>query len=134
MTDTKPKADVTAPSGTTARNVLTEGMPQPPSVVARRRRRVERAARKGPFVKYVGSASHRTIRPSDWKSLGITLKDAEATHEWNTKNDYMIESKSFSDEQLDYLLIDDTVHNGGHAFLEMDFDGNGQLIQVVDDE
>ena len=147
MTDTKSKAadaaKATEPpaelpggsggSGNQTRIVLTDGMPQPPGVTARRTRRSQRERRKGPFVKYVGSASHRTIRPSDWKSLGIGLKNGDATHEWNTKNDYMIESENFSDEQLDYLLIDDVVHNGGHSFLEMDYDDKGQLVQVVDE-
>lgn len=137
MTDTKAKAEAAAqapaPAESKVRNVLTEGMPQPPGVVARRARRAQRAARKGPFVKYVGAASHRIIRASEWKSLGIDLKSKDATHEWNHKNDYLIESDQFSDAQLDYLLIDDVVHNGGHSFLEVDFNDKGQLVQVVDE-
>lgn len=144
MTDTKAKADAakaveaeqtSAPStpGSQTRNVLTEGMPQPPGTIARRARRTQRERRKGPFVKYVGAASHRIIRPAEWKSLGVDLKNKDATHEWNTKNDYMIESAQFSDAQLDYLLIDDVVHNGGHSFLEVDFNDDGQLVQVVDE-
>jgi len=121
----------------TAHNVLTEGMPQPPGV-RERRRRIARKQRKGPFVKYVGAASHRIIRPSDWGSLGFQPKDKEAGHQtfqWGPQNDYMIETAKFTDEQLDYLLIDDVqAGSGAHSFLEVDFDGDGNLVQVEEDE
>lgn len=120
-----------------AHNVLTAGMPQPPGVQARRNRRVARKERKGPFVKYVGAASHRIIRPSDWGSLGFKPKDKDAGHQtfvWDPRNDYMVESSKFTDEQLDYLLIDDVQHGtNAHSFLEVDYDENGQLVQVTDD-
>jgi len=122
--------------GAEARNVLTEDMAQPPGVLARRRR-VARRQRQGPFVKYVGAASDRVIRPSDWGSLGFTPKDKEAGHQqfmWNAKNDYLVESSKFTDEQLDYLLIDDVQHGtNAHSFLEVDFDEDGQLVQVTED-
>lgn len=121
-----------------ARNVLTDGMPQPPGARERRSRRVARKRRQGPFVKYVGQASHRVITPTDWRQLGFTPKDKETGHqtfEWTPKNDFMIESAKFTDEQLDYLLIDDMQHGGtAHSFLEVDYDEDGQLVQVVDDE
>jgi len=121
-----------------SRNVLTSGMPQPPGVVARRQRRVARKTRKGPFVKYVGPASHRIIRPYDWATLGFTPKDKDAGHQtfsWSPQNDFMIESNKFTDEQLDYLLIDDVQHGtNAHSFLEVDYDDDGQLVQLLDDE
>lgn len=112
--------------------VLTEGMSQPPGVSARKRR-VEKKRRKGPFVKYVGAASHRIIRPPDWKSLGFKGPETDQTHSWDTTNDYLIESGDFTDEQLDYLLIDDLQASGAHSFLEVDYDSDGQLVQVVDE-
>lgn len=123
-------------SGT--RNVLTSGMPQPPGVKARRARRKARQERQGPFVKYVGNASHRVIRAGDWGQLGFEGKEAQQEVLFGPKNDYMIETSKFSDEQLDYLLIDDMQPDGGHAFLEVDYDtdenGNKVLVQVTDDE
>jgi len=131
------ESGVERPDATKSRNVLTENMPQPPRV-AGRRRRVERKQRQGPFVKYVGAASHRVIRPSDWGSLAFTPKDAKAGHqtfEWSPKNDYLVESDQFTDEQLDYLLIDDVQSgSGAHSFLEVDYDEDGQLVQVLEDE
>lgn len=95
------------------------------------RRRVAKKTRTGPFVKYVGPVSHRMIRPEQWKSLGIDLKDDKATHVWSANNEKMIESSEFSDEQLDYLLVDDLQKGTNvHAFLEVDYDGDGQLVQV----
>lgn len=122
-----------------ARNVLTAGMVQPPGVQERRRRKA-RKERTGPFIKYVGNASHRVIRAADWGALGFDSKDEKNKLEvlWGPKNDYMVESSKFSDDQLDYLLIDDIQPGGGHAFLEVDFDtdedGNKVLVQVLDDE
>lgn len=133
---------VEAPTG--ARNVLTETMPQPPGVV-QRRRRSKATQRKGPFVKYVGGASHRVIRAADWGELGFKPKDATkdnpGQHQeflWSPQNDYMIESEKFTDEQLDYLLIDDLMPGGGQSFLEVDYEedenGNRVLVQVVDED
>lgn len=134
--DTPGEMEIAPTSG--ARNVLTVGMPQPPGVRERRSRRSRRKERTGPFVKYVGNASHRVIRASDWGQLGFEGKEAGNEFLWGPKNDYMIESSKFSDEQLDYMLIDDIQPGGGHAFLEVDFeeddDGNRQLVQVVDDD
>jgi hypothetical protein len=43
----------------------------------------------------------------------------------------MVESSQFSDEQLDYLLIDDVQRGTNvHNFLEVDFNEDGQLEQV----
>jgi hypothetical protein len=136
-----PDALELAPKPGERRNVLTAGMPQPPGVQARRSRRSRRQERRGPFVKYVGNASHRVIRAADWGQLGFPPKDEKAGHQeflWGPKNDYMIESSKFTDEQLDYLLIDDMQPGGGHAFLEVDYDedddGNRVLVQVVDED
>lgn len=121
-----------------ARNVLTDSMPQPPGVKERRARRVARKQRQGPFVKYVGGASDRVIRPPDWQSLGFKPADKEEGHKtfvWGIANDYMIEVSQFTDEQLDYLLIDDLQQgSGAHSFLEVDYDDNKQLVQVVYDD
>lgn len=123
-------------------NVLTEGMPTPPGLRERRSRRIRRTRRQGPFVKYVGAASHRVIRPADWKTIpGCEPVKAGKedgvfqTNTWSPKNDFLVESSSFSDSQLDYLLIDD-VHQttGAHNFLEVDYDDNGQLVQVLEDD
>lgn len=121
-----------------SRNTLTDGVPTPPGVKERRARRVERKRRQGPFVKYVGQASHRIISPADWKQLGFkpASKDESLNGiEWNPKNDYLVESSKLTDEQLDYLLIDDLqASTGAHSFLEVDYDEDGQLVQVIDDE
>jgi hypothetical protein len=124
------------PSDGPTRNTLTDDMPQPPGV-AERKRRVARKTRKGPFVKYVGAASVRVITPTHWNTLGFqdVPKDGFAQVEWTSKNDYMVESKAFSNEQLDYLLIDDMQAGGrAHSFLEVDYDSDGQLVQVIDDD
>lgn len=91
--------------------------------------------RKGPFVKYVGEASHRKISSSDWASVPGMAPPSGGyqTNLWEPKNDKMIESAHFSDEQLDYLLLDDTRPEGGHSFLEVDYDDQGNLVQVVDE-
>lgn len=131
-TSSETEAEEAAPEVKQPNKVLTEDMPQPPGVVSRRRRRVAKERRKGPFVKYVGQASLRVIRPTHWKSLVLNeLKDDTATHTWSTKNDYLVEADQFSDEQLDYLLVDDlSKETGTHQFLEVDYDENGQLVQV----
>jgi hypothetical protein len=108
---------------------LPKDAPKPPGDI---RRRSPKPKRQGPFVKYVGHASHRKITPAQWKSLGIDLQDDTVTHIWSVANEKMIESSEFSDEQLDYLLIDDRqVGGSAHAFVEVDFDDKGQLVQVV---
>jgi hypothetical protein len=112
-----------------ANKPLPKNAPQPPGDV---RRRSSKPKRQGPFVKYVGRASHRKITAPQWKSLGIELKDEKAEHVWSVANDKMIESEKFSDEQLDYLLIDDRQSGSNtHAFVEVDFNESGQLTQVV---
>jgi hypothetical protein len=108
---------------------MSKNAPQPPGDL---RRRSKTPKRQGPFVKYVGRASHRRITPAQWKSLGIELKDEGATNTWSIANDKMIESSEFSDEQLDYLLIDDRQSGSTtHAFVEVDYNDKGQLEQVV---
>ena len=107
---------------------LPKDAPQPPGDI---RRRAPKPRREGPFVKYVGNASHRKITPAQWKSLGIDLADDKAEHVWSVANEKMIETSQFSDEQLDYLLIDDRQPgSNAHAFLEVDYDDKGQLVQV----
>jgi hypothetical protein len=131
MAETPAKKAAT-PSAPPERPVLTPDMPQPP----KRGRRVRKAQRKGPFVKYVGHASCRQITPPDWKTLAHENppKDGFQTDTWDLKNDFMIESSKFTDEQLDYLLIDDVQGNGAHSFLEVDYDADGNLAQVVEDD
>lgn len=99
-----------------------------------RRRRAAKERRQGPFIKYVGDASTRSIRPADWRSLGIAATNAKQPDVWNIANDKMIESSKFSEEQLDYLLIDDFKADGGHSFLEVDYNEKGQLAQVIYEE
>lgn len=108
--------------------VIPEGAEKPPGDI---RRRVEKKKRTGPFVKYVGPASDRKIAPPSWKSLAITLKDPNAEHVWNVANDMMLEASNFSDEQLDYLLVDDRqAASNAHSFVSVDYDSDGNLIQV----
>jgi hypothetical protein len=108
--------------------VLAPDAQRPPGDI---RRRTDRKKRTGPFIKYVGAASHRIIRPYQWATLQIPLKDKEATHTWNVANDKMIEADKFTDEQLDYLLIDDLQSgSNAHAFLAVDYDNDGKLVQV----
>ena len=112
-----------------ANKPLPASAPKPPGDL---RRRSPKPKRQGPFVKYVGDASHRKITPSQWRSLGIELHDDSVTHQWSVANDKMIESSEFSDEQLDYLLIDDLKSGSNtHAFVEVDFNNKGQLTQVT---
>ena len=98
------------------------------------RRRTRREKRKGPFVKYVGSAAQRKINFTHWKSLGIDLDDNKRGVDdvWDVSNDKMIEAAKFNDAQLDYLLIDDLQQGTNtHAFLLVDYDYNEQLVQVA---
>src|SRR6516164_2008941 len=95
------------------------------------RRRAPKALPQGPFVKYVGDASHRIIRPPQWRALGVQTKKADATHVWSVANNKMLPVAEFSDEQLDYLLIAATQPRGGHSFLEVDYDKAGNLRQVT---
>lgn len=124
----KAGASGSAPVATGKNKALPANAERPPGDV---RRRVAKKRRQGPFVKYVGAVSHRMIRPQQWKSLGIELKDDTATHVWSVNNEKMIETSEFSDEQLDYLLVDDLQKGTNtHAFLEVDYDENDQLVQV----
>jgi hypothetical protein len=100
------------------------------------RRRVGVSRRKGPFVKYVGAAAVRRITALQWKSLNINLKKDDdgnvAESVWAIGNEKMLEANRFSDEQLDYLLIDDMQQGTpAHAFLLVDYDEDGQLVQAV---
>lgn len=106
--------------------------PPPADAKIEPKRRVTTPAVKGPFVKYVGIASTRIIRPHHWaQKLGAeNLKNPNATHEWSLKNKKMIPSSEFSDHQLDYLLCDDRQSGGAHAFLEVEYNDKGQLVQV----
>lgn len=107
---------------------------------SRRARGVTKARRKGPFVQYVGDASKRTIYPHDWKTLsgvGVEPKSKDEgfnTDTWDVKNDKILEASLFSESQLDYLLIDDMKPGGGHSFLEVDYNEDGVLVQVVYEE
>jgi hypothetical protein len=123
------KSEAKTESKVEANKILPPGQ-QPPGDI---RRRVPKKQRKGPFVKYVGVASHRQISAADWKTLSIPLRDDGATHTWSVANDKMVESSAFTDEQLDYLLIDDVQRGTNtHNFLEVDFDSDGQLVQVTE--
>lgn len=98
------------------------------------RRRSGKTKRKGPFVKYVGSAALREINSTAWKSLAIDLNQKVATHTWSVANDKLVEADKFSDAQLDYLLIDDLQQGSNtHAFLLVDYDNSDppQLVQVA---
>lgn len=136
----KPEAGTVAkaPTATPAGKVLRSN-PAPGS--RRRRSRTAAQRRQGPFVKYVGPASQRDIEPHDWATLAIVPDDDADPFTkvvWNIKNDKMIETKFFTEDQLDYLLIDDMQPGGGHSFLEVDWvqdaDGNTVLDQVVYDD
>lgn len=98
----------------------------------RRLAETPKEARKGPYVKFVGQASHRIIRPHHWRQKFPTdkLKNPNATHKWNPGNGLMIPVKEFSESQLRYLLEEDTQKRGGHSFLLMDYNRDGKLIQV----
>lgn len=87
---------------------------------------------KGPFIKYVGPCTRRIIRPHHWHSkLGKeNVKDSSTTHEWSSKNKKLIPVSSFSDAQLDYLLIDDMQARGGHSFVVVDYNDAGQLVEA----
>ena len=94
---------------------LPANAPKPPGDI---RRSGKATKRTGPFVKYVGRASHRKITPAQWRALGAGFLEAKGGHTWSVANDKMIESAEFSDEQLDYLLIDDKQPGtNGHSFL-----------------
>lgn len=124
------QSETAAKPAKTENKTLPKSAPQPPGDV--RRRSGKASKRTGPFVKFVGHASHRKITPPQWKSLNIELADDKATHTWSVANDKMIESEQFSDEQLDYLLIDDRqAGSNTHSFVEVDFNDKGQLEQVV---
>lgn len=125
MTEQK---ETTAATAKAENKPLPADAPKPPGDI---RRRSQTPKRSGPFVKYVGNASHRKITPAQWRTLGIPLKSDTATNTWSVGNDKMIESSEFTDEQLDYLLIDDRQPgSNAHAFLEVDYDDKGQLVQV----
>ena len=129
-TESTEKAKVEAPEPSKAKNAgqLSEDK-RPPGDL---RRRTRKEKREGPFVKYVGSAAVRKITAPQWRSLGIDLKDKDAEHSWTVANDKMVEASKFSDAQLDYLLIDDLQQGtNAHAFLLVDYDENGQLVQAV---
>lgn len=111
----------------TENKVLPPDAEKPPGDI---RRRTKKAVRKGPFVKYVGMAAQREITAADWATLDIEIRDKKANHVWSIKNDKLIEADKFSDEQLGYLLIDDLTPGGVHNFLGVDFDKDGNLIQV----
>jgi hypothetical protein len=99
MAEQKANADAKAKAGaedegTLENKVLPQDAPKPPGDV--RVRRVAKERRKGPFVKYVGPASHREIDATAWKSLQIELKDDTVTSTWNVANDKMLEADNFS--------------------------------------
>lgn len=133
MAAANPKAD--ASEGSTA--AVPEGSNQsnlpvdqrPPGDIRRRRTGPKR---KGPFVKYVGSAALRKITPTQWKSLGKNFAEVKDETIWSVKNDKMVEADNLSDYQLDHLLIDELQQGTNtHAFLLVDYDKDGQLVQVA---
>lgn len=99
-----------------------------------RRRTPDPRKPNGPFVKYVGIASHRIIRPHHWRAKfggdDDKMKSPGSTHTWSHKNGKVIPTSEFSDEQLDYLLTEDLQGKGGHSFLEVDYNDKGKLVQV----
>jgi len=102
-----------------------------PAPSVKRTRHVTKKGRTGPFVKYVGVAAKRTITSTDWRVLGIELKDPKATHEWSAANGFLVESSQFTDAQLDYLLIDDVQHGTNTPnFIEVDSDSD-DAVQVA---
>lgn len=130
-------AATTKPDETASTPAAPEGSNQSNLPVSQRppgdlRRRTGTNKRKGPFVKYVGSAALRKITSPQWRSLGKAFKDISDESVWSVKNDKMIEAENFSDEQLDHLLIDELQQGTNtHAFLLVDFDKDGQLVQVA---
>ena len=90
----------------------------------------------GPFVQYVGQASHRRIRGHQWdrhfKGDKSRQKEEGATHTWSIANKKLIPCSEFTDHQLDYLLCDDMQRRGGHSFLKVNYDEEGNLVQVHD--
>lgn len=114
--------------GKVVNKVLPRSAPLPPGDIRRSQRKT---SRKGPFIKYVGPVAHREISGTDWGTLQIPLKDKDAKHVWNVANDKMVEADQFSDEQLDYLLIDDVMPATGiHNFVAVDYNKDGQLDQI----
>ena len=104
---------------------------------SRRAGGAKKSKRQGPFVQYVGQASHRTISAQDWASIpGMAPPKGReyADSTWDLANDRILECAQFSDEQLDYLLLDDIQPTGGQSFLEVDYNEDGVLVQVVDEE
>lgn len=88
---------------------------------------------KGPFIKYVGPCVKRIIRPHQWVmrfGSAEPLKNPGSTHEWSPKNRKLVAASEFSDAQLDYLLIDDMQARGGHSFVVVDYDANGNLVEA----
>lgn len=133
-----PPATPPAETPTTFRSQVTgqtaQIAPPPDAIVPRRRVQGSDRRQDGPFVQYVGEASHRIIRPHQWKATkGVgpdNLKNPNATHTWSHKNEKVIPSSEFSDHQLDYLLCDDMQPRGGHSFVEVNYNDKGQLVQV----
>lgn len=121
----KPVTTTLRPHGDRPADASAVPIPKPPQ-----RRVPKRGPQKGPYVKYVGDASDRIIRAAQWQTLDIPLKDERATHTWNKDNEKMIPVSAFTDEQLDYLLVDDKQVKGHHSFLEVDYDDEGVLRQV----
>lgn len=117
----------TAPK--TPNKVLPKDAERPPGDI-RRRNTGAKKQRQGPFIKYVGLAARRQIDPTAWATLNIELKDKKATHVWDLSNDKLVEANSFTDDQLDYLLVDDTSRDGIKNFLAVDYDKDGNLEQV----
>lgn len=88
---------------------------------------------KGPFVKYVGIGTKRTIQSHHWKALGVPPKDGQDehdTHTWELSNQFLIPVSEFSDAQLDYLLCDDRDNRQAHNFLEVELNDDGEAVQV----
>lgn len=135
MATANPKAEAAQSEASTP--AVPEGSNQSNLPVSQRppgdlRRRRTGPKRKGPFVKYVGSAALRKITPTQWRSLGKGFEDVKDETVWSIKNDKLVEADKLSDAQLDHLLFDELQQGTNtHAFLLVDFNDKGQLEQVA---
>lgn len=128
----------TPPASTPPVTPISPIAPPPPAPTPQRRAEPD-AKTGGPFVKYVGEASQRLIKPHQW--VATVGQHPDSTDEkpvtfesssWDKTNSKIIPVSKFTNKQLDYLLLDDlqAPPKGGHSFLEVDYDKDGKLVQV----